>query len=331
MIQTSVIVPCLNEEKTIAGLLGGVCDQTYPCEQMEVIIADGLSADRTRSIIAEFQVAHPELQIKIVDNPVRTIPAGLNKAIYAASGTYLVRLDAHSVPARDYIEKCIRALEDGKGENVGGIWLIQPGAKTWVARSIARAASHPLGAGDARYRIASTAGYVETVPFGAFRRALVDKIGPYDESLLTNEDYEFNNRILQSGGKIWLDPDIHSEYFARPTFSALANQYWRYGRWKAQMLKRNPKTLRLRQAIPPLFVLGLIALILLAFVHPLFRVGLAAYIGFYLTALFITSGIIALQNRYLPFIIGILAAVSVMHVCWGSGMLLSFINPPTAR
>lgn len=331
MIETSVIVPCLNEEKTIESMLGGVLNQSYPASQLEVIIADGFSSDRTRAIITQFQSIHPELQITVVDNPDRTIPAGLNKAIFAARGTYLLRLDAHSIPSHDYIEKCINALKEGKGDNVGGIWIIRPGANTWIARSIARAASHPLGAGDALYRIAKTPAYVETVPFGAYRRSLIDQIGPYDESLLTNEDYEFNNRILQSGGKIWLDPEIQSEYFARPRLSALASQYWRYGRWKAQMLKRNPKTLRPRQAIPPLFVLGMIILAILAFIHPLFRWALAAYLGFYAAVLISTSAKIAYQNRYLPFIIGIPAAVSVMHVCWGSGMLFSFVKPPAAR
>ena len=128
-----------------------------------------------------------------------------------------------------------------------------------MAQSIAAAASHPLGVGDALYRHASKASQVDTVPFGAFKRELLALVGFFDESLLTNEDYEFNTRIRKSGGTIWLDPAIRSVYFARPTLAALARQYSRYGFWKWRMLRRYPETLRWRQGLPPLFVLSLLA------------------------------------------------------------------------
>jgi hypothetical protein len=162
------------------------------------------------------------------------------------------------MPYPDYIERSVADLQAGFGENVGGTWEIQPGAQTWVAQSIAAAASHPLGVGDALYRHTDRAAHVDTVPFGAFKRELLALIGFFDESLLTNEDYEFNARIRRSGGKIWLDPSIRSVYFARPTLAKLARQYTRYGFWKWRMLRRYPETLRWRQALPPLFVFSLI-------------------------------------------------------------------------
>jgi GT2 family glycosyltransferase len=103
---------------------------------------------------------------------------------------------------------------------------------------------------------------VDTVPFGAYKRELFQRVGLYDETLLTNEDYEFNTRIRLAGGKIWFDPQIRCVYFARRNLNELARQYWRYGYWKAQMLKRYPGSLRLRQALPPLFVLGMAALVI---------------------------------------------------------------------
>jgi len=160
-------------------------------------------------------------------------------------------------------------LQEGIGDNVGGVWDIHPRNEKWIARSIAVAASHPLGVGDAQYRFTNKAAYVDTVPFGAFKRDLIDKIGPFDETLLSNEDYEFNTRIRESGGRIWLDPSIRSIYYARPNLDELSRQYWRYGFWKAQMLKRYPKTLRLRQAIPPLFVLSLLIFAIAALLFPL--------------------------------------------------------------
>ena len=134
-----------------------------------------------------------------------------------ASNDVIIRLDAHSHPYPDYVTRTVSALEADVADNVGGLWEIKPGSDTWIARSIALAASHPLGVGDALYRHGKKAAYVETVPFGGFRRELWEKLGGFDETLLTNEDYEFNSRILKSGGKIWFDPEIRSVYYSRST------------------------------------------------------------------------------------------------------------------
>src|SRR5512142_708211 len=281
----SIIVPCYNEEATIGLLLEALLHQTYPRQQLEVIVADGLSQDKTREVIAAFQHAHPELSVSIKDNPSRTIPAALNVAAAAACGELLVRLDAHCIPAPGYVECCAEALEAGKGSVVGGVWLIQPGGTGFISDSIARAASHPLGVGDALYRLGAAEGPVDTVPFGAFRRSLFQQMGGFDEGLLTNEDYEFYTRVRGAGGVIWLDPAIRSTYFARATLPALAQQYWRYGFWKLRMLLRHPGSLRWRQALPPLFVLSLIALGIISILWPVARWALLAEIALYVLAL----------------------------------------------
>ncbi len=328
MPTVSVIVPCYNEQATIGLLLDALYAQTFPRDAMEVIIADGLSTDRTREVIAAWQQAHPDLAVRVVDNPQRIIPAALNRAIAAARGEIIVRLDAHSVPAPDYIARSVAALEAGKGDNVGGVWQIRPGNQRWVARSIAAAAAHPIGVGDARYRYATTAAAVDTVPFGAFRRDLIERIGGFDETLLTNEDYEFNTRIRESGGTVWLDPAIRSAYFARPTLRALARQYWRYGYWKTQMLRRYPHTLRWRQALPPLFVLGLVVLTLLSPWARAFRLLLALQVGACALALLAAGLHVSLKRRDPALLVGFPLAVAVMHLSWGSGFLWGWLRPP---
>lgn len=293
---------------------------------MEVVIADGLSADGTREAISRFAETHPDLPVRVVDNAARTIPSGLNEAIRASTGGIVVRLDAHSSPYPDYVAGCVEALESGKGENVGGVWEIRPQDEGWQAQSIAVAASHQLGVGDALYRHATSAAYVDTVPFGAFRRRLIERVGFFDETLLTNEDYEFNARILQSGGKIWLDPAIRSVYFARPTLAALWKQYWRYGFWKFRMLKRYPKTLRWRQALPPLFVLGLAGGSLAALWLPALRLPYVVGLGTYLLVLFLAGLRAAAQRKKLFMIFGLPLAILTMHVAWGSGFLGSIFS-----
>ncbi|MBN1230408.1 MAG: glycosyltransferase family 2 protein, partial [Anaerolineales bacterium] len=265
MRTVSIIIPCYNEEKTIQLLLESILKQTFPTEQMEVVIADGLSEDNTLLKIQEFQNAHPDLIIKVVDNQKQIIPAALNAAISAAEGEIIIRLDAHSHPNAEYVETTIANLEAGLGNNVGGVWDIRPLNDSWIAASIARAAAHPFGVGGAQYRHTDYAQEVDTVPFGGFRKSLIDEIGGFDETLLTNEDYEFNTRIRKSGRKIWLDPKIRSVYYSRPNLRELAKQYWRYGYWKVKMLSRYPETIRWRQALPPLLVLSLLGLLFLSF------------------------------------------------------------------
>ncbi len=322
----SVIIPCYNEARTIRLLLQALYDQTYPREHMEVVIADGMSTDSTRREIAAFGETHPDLLLRVVDNPQRHIPAALNRALEAARGEIIVRMDAHSVPHRDYVARCVTDLQAGRGDNVGGVWEILPGANTWIGRGIALAAAHPLGVGDARYRYAAQAAAVDTVPFGAFYRSLVERIGLFDENLLTNEDYEFNTRIRRNGGTVWLNPAIRARYYARPTFRALARQYWRYGFWKWRMLRRYPETLRWRQALPPLFVLSLFLLPLLSVWLPAVRLLWLIQVGTYLLALAFIALLTAWRQRSFPVGLSAALAIGIMHLSWGGAFLWSMVQ-----
>jgi glycosyltransferase involved in cell wall biosynthesis len=320
-LKVSVIIPCYNEEATIRLVLEALLRQTYPLAQMEVVIADGMSTDRTRAEIAAFQEKHPTLNLRIVDNPKRDIPAALNTAIAAAKGEIIVRLDAHALPYPEYVARSVQGVEDGRGANVGGVWEIQPGGDTWAAEAIAFAAAHPLGVGDAKYRYTDAAAEVDTVPFGAFKKKLIEEIGGFDESLLTNEDYEFNVRVRKAGGKVWLDPGIRARYFARPSLSALAKQYARYGYWKVRMLRRYPKSLRWRQAIPPLFVLSLLGMGVLSIWFPLARWIWGGEVVLYALAL-LTSGLQAVfAKRKTTYIFGVPLAMMTMHFSWGGAFL----------
>jgi succinoglycan biosynthesis protein ExoA len=325
MRRVSVIVPCYNEQATIQLLLEAVYAQTYRGEEMEVVIADGMSTDQTRQRIAEFQAVHPDLVVQVVDNPKRNIPAGLNCAIRAARGEIIVRLDAHCMPNPDYVAGCVCALEQGKGDNVGGVWEIRPGGAGWQARAIAVAAAHPLGVGDARYRYTESAQQVDTVPFGAYYRSLVEKIGLYDENLLTNEDYEFNVRVHQSGGVVWLDPAIRSVYFARPSYPGLLKQYARYGYWKARMLRRYPGTLRWRQALPPVFVASLVMCGLLRFLFPIFGGLFVIELSAYALILLLAGFQGAWKHSDPALVPGVPLAIASMHLAWGSAFLWSLI------
>ncbi len=322
----SVIIPCLNEKKTIEQVLTAFLQQTYPIDRMEVIVADAMSSDGTRDIIANFSINHPEMGIHVIDNKARSIPSGLNQAILSSHGEIITRMDAHSIPATDYVEKSVLALQSGLGENIGGVIDVTPGNESWISQSIAYAAAHPIGVGDAFYRWSSKPTYADTVAFGTFKRALVDKIGLFDESLKANEDYEFNTRIRSSGGRVFVDPGIRAKYFSRTDLRSLARQYFSYGFWKLRMLLRFPKTLRWRQALPPLFVLGNLVLFLAGFFWKITWLGWATILGLYSFILLMSAIPIAIRQKKPMLALGIPLAIMTMHFSWGTGFLISLFS-----
>jgi len=324
--QISLIIPCYNEQASIGLLLEAIHRQTYRLDKIEIIVADGMSDDGTRDVIAAFAETHPLPHIRVIDNTKRIIPAAINQAIFAAQGEIIIRLDAHSIPAKDYIEQCQVALEETGAANVGGRWEIEPGGKGWAARGIAAATSHLLGAGGARYRIGGQAGEVETVPFGAFKRDWLNKVGPFDETLLTNEDYEYNVRIRQAGGIVWFDPSIQSVYLARSSFAELARQYSRYGYWKAQMLRRYPGTLLPRQAIPPLFVLTLVILSIASLLLPGWRPILGVELGIYFLVTMSAAIVEMLRRKDIKLLLSFPIALWVIHVSWGGSLLWALVQ-----
>ena len=322
----SVIIPCLNEEKTIHGVLNAIHGQTYPLDLIEVIIADGLSTDSTRQKIEQFNAAHPDLKVVVVDNPHRIIPKALNLAIAQSTAEIILRLDAHCIPEKTYLARSVSQLVNGKGKNVGGVWKIEPGAETEIARSIALAAAAPFAVGDAKYRYSKEAGSVDTIPFGCFYRQDLVTMGGYDESLLANEDSDLNTRIRKNGGDIWFDPEIQAVYFARPTWKALAIQYWRYGYWKVKMLRKYPDSIKLRQLLPPVFVGGLLSLLILGIAWPFFNLLFLIMVILYFMVLVLFSLPIAWKKKNWFSILGIPISTAVMHFSWGTGFLWSLFR-----
>ncbi len=323
--KVSIIIPCYNEEKTIGFLLKAIKKQEYPLSNIEIIIADSLSTDATKEKISKFIKSNPSILVKVVDNAKQTIPSGVNCAARVAKGEILIRLDAHSEPNAEYVKTSVDLLKKNVAENVGGIWEIQPWEDTCIAKAIAKAAAHPLGVGDAKYRVSTKAQYVDTVPFGAFYKKTFENIGCFDETMLANEDYEFNARLKNSGGKVWLDPRIRSKYYARKNLKELAKQYWRYGFWKARMLQRYPETIRWRQAIPPLFVVSIFLLGIFSIFIPIARIILGVEFGIYLLTVLFVGLQTAVKHTDLCFLLMPFAIIT-MHFSWGGGFMYSLFT-----
>src|SRR5512140_2205642 len=228
----TIAMPAFNEEHYIEACIASVQAQDYPKDRIEILVADGRSTDRTRDILARLAAEDP--RIKMIDNPARLQAAGLGELVKQAQGDVIVRMDVHCEYAPDYVRRCVETLERTGADNVGGAQRAR--AKSAFQRALCAALGSPLGVGGARYRSAEAEGFVDTVFLGAFRRRVFETIGMWDPGAITNEDAELNQRILDSGGQIYLSRDIVVHYFPRDSFKTLATQYYKYGRGRARTL-----------------------------------------------------------------------------------------------
>ncbi len=257
MATFGVVIPCRNEARWLAQLLDGLAAQERRPD--DIVVVDDGSTDGTSALVEEWR-RHGDQHVRIVPGPLRGVAAAVNAGVSALATDFVVRLDGHCRPATDYIARAV-AFASLPGVGVaGGVWVIEPGAPTLEAEAIAIAAAHPLGSGGAMYRSPSMSEPtdVDTVPFGCFSRSLWATLGGFDERLQSNEDYDFNYRVRQRGLRVVIDPAMRCTYYARPTVSAVARQYGRYGWWKARMLVRRPHAIKWRQVIPALLVPALL-------------------------------------------------------------------------
>lgn len=227
----SIIIPMRNEEKYIGKCLESILANSYPSEQYEILIADGESTDSSRQIVSEISCRHAN--IRVLSNAAKIVPTGLNQAIRQANGKYILRMDAHTDYPPDYIQNCIAELDRTGAANVGGRCITLPGAETLTGKSIALLTQTRAGVGNAAYRLGLGDVYVDTVPFGAFRREILAEVGLYQEDLARNQDYELNARIRSHGYKIFLSSKICSFYHNVPTFAAFMRQAYLNGSWSA--------------------------------------------------------------------------------------------------
>lgn len=226
----SVIMPVYNEAAFIERSLGAVLAQDYPHDRMEILIADGMSTDATRDVVAGLMGRNPNVSLKVLDNPSRLMASGMNVALACAKGELTIRVDGHTVIAPDYVRECVAQLQRTGADNVGG--RMEAVSESSFGQSIALATSSPFGVGGARFHYSAQEEWVDTVYMGAWPREVFERVGLFDEEQVRNQDDEFNYRLLSHGGKILLSPRIKSKYYNRSTPGSLWQQYFEYGYWK---------------------------------------------------------------------------------------------------
>lgn len=252
----SVIIPCRNEEKFISECLESIINNDYPKEQLEVLVVDGMSEDKTREIVKKYCQQYSFL--KLLENPKKITPAALNIGIKNSKGEIIIKMDAHALYEKDYISKCVKYLKTSGADNIGGVLRTLPAKNTLWARAIAHCLSHPFGAGTSYFRTGvKTPRWVDTVAFGCYKKEIFEKIGLFNENMAQVEDFELNWRLRKAGGKIMLFPDIKAFYY--PSSDNLKDFFkhnFTDGIWATYPLKYGFEV-SLRHLIPLILVLTL--------------------------------------------------------------------------
>jgi succinoglycan biosynthesis protein ExoA len=314
----SYVIPVLNDADALDKAVDAVLRQDYPGEQ-EVVIAVAPSHDGSRELADRRASADP--RIHVVDNPAVDIPAGINRAIEAATGEVIVRVDAHSELPDGYTRRMVAELASTGAANVGGVMHAR--GETPLQCSIARAYNSGLGLGGGAYHSGVESGPGDSAYLGVFRRAKVDRVGWYDETIRRGEDYELNQRVIAAGGLVWFVPDVRVTYWPRARWGSLVRQMYATGVWRGELVRRRT-TMGLRYAAAPGLVLGLaasgaaVAAELAgaptwpwAALH-VSPVAYAAFLGF---------AAVRLGGPTAPDRLRDVAVVATIHLTWGAGFL----------
>lgn len=312
-------MPIRNEADFIARSLTAVLRQDYPAERVEVLVVDGMSDDATREEVYRTVAANPDSPlVTILDNPGRIVPTAMNLALARARGEIIVRVDGHCEIAPDYLRRCVEALTKTHADCVGG--PMRTIGNNVIARAIALAQSSPFGVGGVAFRTGrSEGGYVDTVAFGAYRHEVFERIGGFDEELVRNQDDELNFRLIQAGGKIWLDPAIRSVYYSRASLHSLWHQYYQYGLYKVRVIQKRGAVPSWRHLVPGFFVLALLGSLLLALIARRPQLGLIVA-GPYAVATLTAS--LWTGRRELPTLPLLPPAFATLHLAYGLGFLV---------
>ncbi len=310
-----VAIPCRNEAAYIGGLLLSLVHADRNGIDLQVWVCDGMSDDGTRAIVLEHAARNPF--IRLVDNPARTTPQAMNIGLQDLEFDVGVILGAHASVDQAFLRENLAVLNAHPDVGCAG-GVMENVYDDVAARRIGMAMGHPFGVGNAHFRTGRAEGLVDTVAFGAYRREVFERVGFFDETLVRNQDDEFNYRVVQAGFGIYLSPRIRSMYYVRASLGKLFRQYYQYGYWKVYVNRKHRTVTTLRQVVPALFVAFLMVGAGASLFHPWLAWLYGAGVLFYVLAAMLSAAQASERWRDLP---GVLRAFVVLHLAYGSGYL----------
>jgi glycosyltransferase involved in cell wall biosynthesis len=311
----SVIMPVLNEQSHLEASVNSILAQTYPSD-VELILAIGPSRDATNEIAKA--LAKKDKRIKLLDNPRGLTTVGLNAAIKMAKHDYIVRIDAHSEPAENYLQDGIRILLEQDADELGGI--MDAKGRSSFQKAVAYAYTSRWGIGGASYHVGGEAGEAESAYLGIFKRSALQRVGGYDEAIIRGEDWDLAQRIKRTGGKVWFSPELRVTYWPRGRFERLVKQFYSTGVWRGDLTRRDIGAASKRYFAPPMVLIGIAAgFVFLAFGQLLGIIPAAAYLSGITLVAVLAKGL-SLKTRA-----ALVIALATMHLSWGWGFVSGFL------
>lgn len=314
----TVMMPVRNEQHHLSKAVESVLAQNYP-GQIEILLAIGPSIDQTDLVAKALEEKHPE--IRLIQNPKGLTTTGLNLAIAQSSGEVIIRVDAHSELAGDYISRGVKILRETGAVLLGGIMNAK--GKTPLQKAVAFGYGSRFGLGGGRYHVGGKAGEAESAYLGIFDAKALKQAGGYDELIIRGEDWDLAQRLKAQGGKVWFSPELEVNYWPRSNIRALAWQFYSTGIWRGELTRKAPAKASIRYFIPPLALVIILALFALSTVGTLNQLALIIPIALYLLVLSFAAGTaksLGLIDRIMVFI-----ALPVMHLSWATGFWIGLL------
>lgn len=333
-------MPIRNEAAYIEQTIRALLAQDYPRDRLEILLADGMSIDGTRDILARVLAEQPDFPVTILDNPQQIVPTGLNIALRQARGEIIVRMDAHCEYPSDFVKQVVHLRGETGADNAGGVLI--PVGSSYTQRAICSAFRSPVSVGG-NFQGHSTGGVsgtlgracrdryddytreVDTVNGGCWRRERLFEVGLFDEEMVRNQDDELSFRLRKAGGRIVQSQAIQVKYFVRDSFRKLFLQFAQYGYWKVQVIRRHPRQASVRHVVPSLLLLTLVGLAIMALFSSIFLVGFMLITGGYFSAIVIAGLLEARRSEYKLWP-GIVLAILAIHFGYGWGFVVGLLQ-----
>lgn len=323
----SFTVIARNEEASLPALFRDLLSQSYPHSQIEVVLVDSDSTDKTRRCMEEFasRYAGEFAGVQVLDNPGRTLPRGWNVALRAFSGDVILRVDAHANIPADFVEKNVNCLNSGESVSGGQRPCVIENPTRWQ-KTLLLAENSLFGSSIAPFRRDVGRMYAKSVFHGAYRREVFETIGGYNEELARTEDNEIHYRMRKAGFRLCFDPDIISYQHVRSSLKKMVRQKYANGKWIGLTLGVCPGCLSLYHFVPFAFLIGILLTTVLALVGvwqlAAIMWGLYALLAVLMTVFCVRDENWNVTALCLPVLF------LILHVCYGVGTLVGLVQLP---
>jgi glycosyltransferase involved in cell wall biosynthesis len=314
----TVMMPVRNEQVHLVAAVESILSQNYP-GPLEIVLAIGPSIDQTDLVAKELAEKYPN--INLIENPKGLTTSGLNLALASSASDVIIRVDAHSELAEGYILRGVEILQESGSVLVGGV--MSAVGKTALQKAVAFGYGSRFGLGGGSYHVGGKAGEAESAYLGIFDTKALKAVGGYDEKIIRGEDWDLAQRLKVAGGKVWFSPELVVKYWPRSNIKALAWQFYSTGVWRGELTRRAPGKASLRYFLPPLALLILVALVVLATLGIIGELELIIPVALYLLVLSFASATakqLGILDRLAIFV-----ALPVMHLSWATGFWVGFI------